>query len=288
MRIDVACDTPDILGESPVWSVAEQALYWIDVRAPALHRLTPGNGRIESWPLPEVVGSAVLRASGGLVLALRSGLFAFDPASGALSLLLPVDEGHEGNRLNDAKVDRRGNLWFSTMWDFGLHATGALYRLDAGLRLETVRQGVRVPNAICFSPEGGTAYFADTPTRRIEAAPVGSSGLVGPWRVLDAGEGVPGNPDGATVDAEGFVWNARYGGGAIARYAPDGRLDRVVALPVGQPSACAFGGPDLATLYVTTARQKLSPQDLAAQPLAGCLLALRPGVAGLPERGFGG
>lgn len=287
MQIEIFSDTPDMLGESPVWSQAEAALYWIDVRAPALHRRGL-SGLTTSWTLPEIVGSVVLRASGGLVLGLKSGLFAFDPADGGLRPLLPFAEGHEGNRLNDAKVERQGRLWCSTMWDFGLHATGALYCVDRDLGLSTVRRDVRVPNAISFSPDGRWAYFADTPTRRLERVPAGDRGAFGAWEVLNEGAGVPGNPDGATVDADGFIWNARYGGGALARFAPDGRLDRLVDLPVSQPSSCAFGGPDLDILFVTTSRQKLAPEVLAREPLAGHVLALRPGVRGLPEVEFGG
>ena len=280
---------PDSLGESPVWSVREQALYWIDVRAPALRRLDPADGTIEAWALSEVVGSVMLRGSGGVILALRSGLHAFDPdADAAPAMLVPFDEGHEGNRLNDAKVDRGGRIWCSTMWDFGGRTTGSLYRVDHDLAVTRVRSDITIPNALGFSPDGATVHFADTPTRLLEAADLDADGMPGPWRTLDDGAGVPGNPDGASVDAQGGVWNARYGGSAIARFHPDGRLDRVIDLPVSQPSACAFGGTDLATLYVTTSRQGLSDADLAREPLAGHLLALRPGATGLAEPMFGG
>jgi sugar lactone lactonase YvrE len=290
-KIEIAAfsDAYDQLGESPVWSEAEAALYWIDLRAPALRRRVLASGAETHWPpLPELVGSAALRRRGGLVLGLKSGLFGFEPHTGALSRLLAFGEPHEGNRANDARVDRMGRLWCTTMWDFGLHATGSLYRVDADLRFAALRGDLRIPNGLCVSPGGDTLYFCDTPTRRIEAAALDAEGRPGPWRVLAEADDTPGNPDGATVDAEGFIWNARYGGGTLARFAPDGRLDRLVRLPVSQPSSCAFGGPDLGTLFVTTARQKLSPEALAAEPLAGRVLMLDVGVKGLPEPAFAG
>lgn len=279
----------DILGESPVWCSRERRLLWVDVRAPALRRLNPESGDVESWPLPEVTAAVLLRESGGVILALKSGLHAFDPGTAQLSSLLPIHEGHAENRLNDAKCDRRGRIWFSTMWDFGRRATGALYRLQPDLTVDKVRSDVTIPNAIAFAPDDRTIYFADTPTRRLEAAAFDvRSGEVGPWRVLADESAAPGKPDGATVDAEGFVWNARFGGGCLARFAPDGRLDRLVPLPVSQPTSCAFGGADLATLYVTTATQALDAATLGRQPLAGHVLALDVGVSGLPEPAFAG
>lgn len=152
-----------------------------------------------------------------------------------------------------------------------------------------MRTGIGIPNAIAFSPDGRTMYFADTQNGCIERAEYDqATGEVGAWRLHVAADAVPGRPDGAAVDAAGYLWNARYGGGCVARFAPDGRLDRMVPLPVSQPTSCAFGGPALATLFVTTARQRLSASVLAAQELAGSLLAFEPGVAGLPEPAFAG
>lgn len=277
------------LSESPVWSAREQRLYWIDVRAPELWRLDPVTGATESWRLPEVVGAVMLRAAGGVVLGLKSGLFLFDPDTQALGSLLPVDEGYPENRLNDSKCDRQGRLWFSTMWDFAKQTSGSLYRLSAALELETVRTQVTVPNAVAFSPEGDTIYFTDTRKPWIEAAPLDvATGAVGAWRNLAGSEGVPGLADGATVDAEGYLWNARFGAGLLARFAPDGRLDRLVSIPAAQPTSCAFGGAGLDTLYVTTANRGMSEADLEANPLAGAILAVDVGVRGIAEPEFAG
>jgi sugar lactone lactonase YvrE len=188
-------------------------------------------------------------------------------------------------RLNDAKADAAGVLWFGTMRDFGADDGGGLWRLAPGGAPEQVRRGVRVPNAIAFAADGGL-FFCDTRAGTIDRARRHGDRLA--WSPFADAAVAPGAPDGATVDAEGLLWNARWGGGALARIAPDGTLDRLVALPVTNPTSCAFGGPGLATLYVTTARQGLSPERLAAEPLAGALLALDVGTAGVREPAFAG
>ncbi|MBS7707798.1 SMP-30/gluconolactonase/LRE family protein [Chelatococcus asaccharovorans] len=278
----------DTLGESPVWSVAEEALYWVDIRAPSLCRLA-GSGVVTRWPLPELVGAVMLRQAGGLILGLKSGLHAFTIATGRLEPLLPVDEGHAGNRINDSRCDRQGNIWFTTMWDFGRERTGSVYRVDRHLALTRVLDGLTVPNALCFSPGGDRAYIADSAVGAIDCLELGAEEGVSHRRCafVPAGE-VAGKPDGATVDAEGFIWNARFGAGLLARFSPDGRLDRLVPLPVSNPTSCSFGGADLGTLFITTATQGLSPAQRAAEPLAGAVLAFEPGVRGLAEPAFAG
>ena len=287
--IRVAAATGDVLGESPCWVAATGHLYWVDLRRPALHRLDPATGIVESWPMPEVIGAVVPRASGGVVVALKHGVHAFDPGRGTLSPIAIVEEGPPGNRLNDAKCDARGRLLCGSMWDYGLQRTGGLHRVHPSGAVERIRGEVTVANAIAFAPDGRTLYFADTRRGDIERAGYDpATGAVGPWSPFAAAGAAPGHPDGATVDAEGFLWNARYQGSCLARFSPDGRLDRIVALPVSQPTSCAFGGPGLRTLYVTTATQKLDAGRLAAEPLAGSLLALEVGVAGREEPGFAG
>ncbi|MDX8503503.1 SMP-30/gluconolactonase/LRE family protein [Mesorhizobium sp. VK4C] len=288
-RFEVAARTGDTLGESPTWHPHAGELFWVDLRRPCLHRLQPGSGTLTSWPMPDVVGSVVPRATGGVVVALRHGLHAFDPNTGQLSKLATVEYGPPQHRLNDMKCDPAGGIVCGSMWDYGLHASGALYRVDAKGRPTLLRARVAVPNALAFSPDGRTLYFADTRKGDIERADFDpADGRVGEWSLFAGGQAAPGRPDGATVDAEGFLWNARYQGGALARFAPDGTLDRLVRLPVTQPTSCAFGGEGLRTLYVTTATQTLNETERAQQPLAGSLLALDVGVAGLPEPMFAG
>lgn len=288
-NIIVAANSGDVLGESPSWLASEQCLYWIDLRAPALRRLDPASGTVESWAMPDLIGAVVGRRSGGLVVAVRHALLGFDPRDGEFVAIANVEDGPPDNRLNDAKCDPAGRIFCGSMWDFGLRTTGGLYRVDMTGAVTQLRSGVTVANAIAFAPDGRTLYFTDTRQGAIEQADYDpATGEIGPWRRFAAADAAPGRPDGATVDADGYLWNARYQGGCLARFAPDGRLDRLVELPVSQPTSCAFGGPDLRTLYVTTARQKLSAEALGAEPLAGALLALDVGVAGLVEPLFAG
>jgi sugar lactone lactonase YvrE len=174
------------------------------------------------------------------------------------------------------------------MDDVGRGDVGALYRLDKDGSFNPIISPVTIPNSLAWSPDGGTMYFSDTTSGTILAYDFDTNaGLPSRPRVFAKVEG-PGTPDGSTVDAEGFLWNAEYDGWKITRYAPDGRIDRVVALPLRRPTCCAFGGPDLTTLFVTTASQKLTPEERAGQPLAGALLALEVGVRGIAEPAYGG
>jgi sugar lactone lactonase YvrE len=175
------------------------------------------------------------------------------------------------------------------MWDYGRRSTGSLYRLDADLRFERVLGGLTIPNAVCFSPQGDRVYVADTVVGSIDVLEIDcETGRVRSRLPFVKAGAVPGKPDGATVDEHGFVWNARFGAGLIARFAPDGTLDSTIKLPVSQPTSCAFGGEDLGTLFITTATQNLSSTARLAQPLAGLVLATRPGIRGVPEPMFAG
>lgn len=279
-------DTLDILGESAVWCALTHRLYWVDIRAPALRRFDPATGEIRTWQMPDLCAAVMLSSDHRLVLAMRTGLCVFDPVSAAMQPLFAPEPESLGNRLNESKCDRQGRLWIGTMRDYGLAVTGALYRIDRALTCKRVLHDITVPNATCWSPDDRTMYFADTPDGRIRAYDFDAdTGSLGAMRVLHDG-GLRGRPDGATVDAAGCVWNARYDGGCVARITPDGRVDRIVELPASRVTSCALGGPSLRTLYVTTARQKLTAAELAAQPAAGGLFAIDVGGAGLPEPRF--
>ena len=277
----------DTLGESPVWCSREQALFWVDIRAPAVCRLDAASGAVQRFVLPDLCGGVALGQDGSLVLAMRTGLVVFDRATHASRALLQPEPEALGNRLNESRCDRRGRLWVGSMRDYGAATTGALYRVTPDLRCDRVLADITVPNAFCWSPDDRTMYFADTRDGRLRAyAFHADDGRLGAMRVLVEADALPGRPDGAAVDADGCIWSARYEGGCVARVTPAGRVDRVVALPATRVTACTFGGPDLRTLYVTTARQKLSDEQLAAQPLAGALFALRVDTPGLPEPRF--
>jgi sugar lactone lactonase YvrE len=286
VRVAAAC--ANMLGESPVWSAREKALYWTDIRAPALYRLSAA-GKVDRWEMPELAGSVVLNGPGGVIVGLQSGLDAFDPDTATFRRLLAFAGGHSDDRTNDARCDAQGRLWFTRMRDFGGASTGGLYRMDLAGEAVQLVAGVTIPNAICFSPDGRRFHFADTPNESLDAFELAEDGVSVRHvaTVIPPGR-VPGRPDGATVDAEGYIWNARFGGGCVVRSAPDGSGHVVYPLPVSRPTSCSFGGEKLDRLFVTTARQGLDEAGLAAEPLAGCLLVIEPGISGLAEPAFAG
>jgi sugar lactone lactonase YvrE len=288
MQVRRIGDTIDILGEGPVWDVQEQAFYWLDIRGCLVRRYDWSSGRTQSWTLPEMVGSLAIRERGGLLLAMRSSISFFDPATGALERVAAPEAGRENMRFNDGKCDRQGRFWSGTMNDLVREPSGTLYRLDPQRGCVAQFNGLRTPNSLAWSPDGRIMYFADSRSQVIHAYPYEpATGELGAPRVFHTVE-PPAIPDGATVDAEGFVWSALYGGSRVVRIAPDGRVDRTIELPVEQPTSCQFAGPNLDVLFITTARQRLTQEQLAQQPLAGALLAADVGVRGLPETRYRG
>ena len=274
----------DILGESPIWSEQEQALYWIDIRLPALRRLHLASARVDTWALPELVGSIAFTTDARLLVALADSLSLFDGETGALEPIATLPRRIEGHRFNDGRCDRQGRFWVGTMHNLTRAPEGVLYRFDAGQRrLHEVASGICIPNSLAWSPDGSTMYFADSLQYTIYAHDYdAASGTMGARRVFARTE-PPAFPDGSAVDAQGFLWNAEFNGGRVVRYAPDGSIDRVIALPVPRPTCCTFGGPDLDVLYITTASQQMTAAERLALPLAGALLRLDAGVRGLPE-----
>lgn len=277
------------LGESPVWSVDEGVLYWVDVRAPEIHCFDPASGEHRKWDMPAQVGSIGLAQGGRLIAALRSGFHFFDPASGKLVPILDPEANKPETRLNDGKVDRAGRFWCGSMADPDRAPVGVLYRLEASGACVATEDGITIPNALCWSPDDRVMYFADSLERVIRVYDFdAAAGTMSNRRVFAEVAAADGVPDGATVDAEGYLWSAHMRGGRVTRYAPDGRIDRVITLPCENATSCCFGGPDLDVLYITTARQRLTDDELANQPLAGSLFAAKVGVKGLPEPRFAG
>ncbi len=277
----------DILGESPLWDERTQALYWVDIRRPAIRRLRPASEQVETWSLPELVGCIALVDDGRLLVAMGDELSLFDPAGGGFEHLARLPQRIDGHRFNDGRCDRQGRFFVGTMHNVTRAPEGVLYRLDGRGPLVPVLDGLCIPNSLAWSPDGATMYFADSLKHAVSAYDYDTAcGLPGPPRVFASTE-PPGFPDGATVDEEGFLWSAQFKASRVVRYAPDGRIDRVLPMPVDKPTAAAFGGPDLDTLYITTASQAMSPAEMAAQPLAGALLSCKPGVRGLREPRFG-
>jgi sugar lactone lactonase YvrE len=282
-------DARALLGESPVWDAKAQALYWLDILGPALHRFDPATRRDTAWPMAELVAALVLRRSGGLVVGLRDRFAGFDPRDGSLRPLATLAPMPASARINDARCDDAGRLWSGTM-DMGVRPDrGALFRVAADASVTRVLHPVTLSNGLGWSPDGRTMYFTDTAARAILAFDFDpAAGTIANRRVFATVPERAGRPNGLAVDSDGGVWSVRSDGWRIVRYRPDGRLEREIVLPVPRPTGIAFGGRDLDTLYIASARVRLPIDVLEEAPLSGGLFAFKPGVRGLPEGRFAG
>lgn len=279
-----------LLGESPLWHPDEQVLYWCDIPGRALNRWDPVTGRHQTWGFEAEPSCCVPLLGGGLLLAMRDGIWRFDVASGQRRCVAEPPYDPATQRFNDGKVDACGRFWIGTI-DDRRRPDAALYRLDQG-RVQRMADGITVSNGLAFSPDGCTMYWADTKAHAVYAfdvdVDVGGLSRRRVFRQFDSrADGQPlqtygGRPDGAAVDAEGAYWVAMFEGQRLLRLAPDGSILAELRLPVRCPTMPCFGGADLKTLYITTAREHRPTDELAAQPLAGCVLQLRVAVAGLP------
>jgi sugar lactone lactonase YvrE len=276
------------VGENPLFDADLQRLYWIDVRdTPAIHARDLPDGREHRWPMAEDIGSIALAGRGRLLAALRSGFAFFFIDDGRLEPIVDPEPDRPRNRLNDGRCDAAGRYWCGSMNPDSGTADGSLYVLDRTLTVRKVRDGYFTPNGMTWSADGRTMFVADTRRGLIQQHDFdAASGALGEPRLFADFGSQPGGPDGATVDAEGGLWWALFDGGCIVRFAPGGHLHKVVRVPVDKPTACAFGGRDGRTLFVTTASRALGPTGLQAQPLAGRVLALDVGVAGVPPTAF--
>ena len=282
-------DAKNKLGEGPVWDMRQQALYWVDIEGRLLQRFTPATGEVESWTMPERIACFALREKGGLIVAFASGLAFYDLESGKIDWIAKPEAQIPTNRFNDGKCDRKGRFWAGTMNERAGEHSGALYRVDLDLTVHKILDGIGISNSTVWNQANDTFYFADTLDSAIFRFDYDheTGALSNRSQIVDLnGTGI--GPDGSTIDTEGFLWNAQWDGWRLARYAPNGRLDRIVGLPVRKPTSCMFGGPDLRTLYVTSAIWDQTPGDLIGQPYAGGLFALDVGVGGTPEPRFAG
>jgi len=272
------------LGECPVWSGAEQTLYWVDINAPSLNRFDPATGQNTVMAMPESIGCFALRPSGGFVVALRSGIWTAS-SSGILErkiVAAPYDPTR--HRFNDGRCDRQGRFFAGSMNEKRDTSSSALYRLDGDGALIEVVGGIMVANGLAWSPDGKTMYHADTPTHTVRMFDYDvSTGTPANPRILSRWMGETDRPDGATVDSDGNYWSAFYRGGKVVQISPSGSLIAEYSVPAMCPTMCAFGGPDLRTLYVTTARQMREPDELARLPQSGGIFSMRVDVPGLPE-----
>jgi sugar lactone lactonase YvrE len=289
VEMECVADAKSIVGESPLWSAAEQCVYFVDIPQRQLHRLSLSNMLLESFTTPDIVTAVALRRGGGLILTFERTLAFFDPGKKSFAATMAMTTEPTGNRFNDGKCDRQGRFWSGTMckteWD---EPCGSLYRIGADRTATRLVSGIRCSNGLGWSPDSRTFYFAESFAHTIYAFDFeAQSGVISGRRVfatLDPASGA--FPDGLTVDAEGHVWNAQPVFGRLVRYDPDGRIDRIVETPVSRCTSCTFGGDDLGTMYVTSARDSLTAEELIEEPLAGGLFAFRPGVTGIAETPF--
>lgn len=283
--IDSRCE----LGEGPFWHPLQERLFWFDIINKTLFSATAGGIMVDRFTFDATVTAAGVIDADNLAIASAAGIFKLTLSTDTRELLIPLEPDSTITRTNDGRVNPAGGFWIGTMGlkDPGTVAAGSLYQVRAG-SVSKLLSSLYIPNATCFSPDGRTAYFADTIEGVIRTVAIDpDTGLPnGPWRVLVDKDVIAGEPDGAIVDSEGFLWSARWQGNAVVRIAPDGRVDRVVRLPVSRVTCPAFGGKDLKTLYITTAREGMTAEELRSEELAGSVFAIGVDVPGQPEQLF--
>ncbi len=277
------------LGEGPLWSARDQAIYWTDIKARKINRYRLADGATHSWDMPDTIGWAIERRSKpGFVAGLAHAVVEVTLEPFAVTHRCAIEADKPANRLNDAKADAKGRIWFGTMHNPEQTGSGAFYRLDPDFSVHEVDRGYIVANGPTFSPDGEIVYHTDSSARAIYRLDVRADGSLANKRLFARFTEEEGYPDGMTTDREGCLWVAHWGGWRITRFRPDGTRDRVVPMPVSQVTSCTFGGDRLDRMFVTSARIGLSEAQLAREPLAGGLFEIDPGTTGLPTQQFAG
>ncbi|MEJ8846681.1 SMP-30/gluconolactonase/LRE family protein [Variovorax rhizosphaerae] len=287
--VRVVVQARDQLGETPLWCPRSEKIWWIDIERPRLQSFDEHTGQHEVHRFDSTfLGSLALHRRGGFVVALDNSLHRFDPANASLEHIVDVEPAGKGTRLNDGRCDRRGRLWIGTMDAAIQQPLGSFYRVSPSGSVQWLFDDIIVTNSVATSPDDRTLYMSDTRRFKIWAFDLDpDEGVLTNRRVFADYSNDKGRPDGAVVDSDGCLWNAVFAGHRVIRYTPAGKVDRVIELPVTHPTCVCFGGPELRTLYITTATKMITPAVLANEPLAGALLAVEVGVQGLPEPMFG-
>lgn len=289
MDAELVLDVRAELGESPVWDDRRERLVFVDIMHGRVHEFDPRSLATRVHEIGQPVGAVALSERGDWILAARDGFFRCDPESGAVSLIAAVEADLAGNRMNDGAVDARGRFWAGTMATIGAREAGCLYRLDPDGSVHPMLAPVSTSNGIDWSPDGRRMYYVDTPLGRIDVFTFDlASGEISDRRTFVNVPAAAGQPDGLIVDADGFVWLSLWQGSAIHRYTPAGRLHRVINLPVSLVTKCAFGGPALDELFITTARIGLHEEPSASYSPAGGIFRARPGVFGRKVHRYAG
>ena len=277
------------LGEGPLWVARENAVYWVDIFKHHVHRLSLSDGAKTTWSFDQEVTSLAERDQGGFVGTVRDGFAFIDFEATSYEPIALPEADISGNRFNDGKVDGNGRFWAGTMDEKAEAESGSLYRLDADLGVHKMDDKYIIDNGPAFTVDGKTMYHTDTVKQVVYAFDCNEAGDVSNKRefirFVDEAEG---KPDGMTVDSENCIWLCHFGGARITRYSPEGKVLRVVSMPVPNITSCTFAGPNLDTLYITTARALISDEEIENYPLAGSLFSLKPGVSGLPTPLFAG
>jgi len=278
--IDSRCE----LGEGPIWHPLQDRLFWFDILNKTLYSATAGGIMVDRFTFETAVSAAGVIDADNLAIASSVGIYRLNIKTDTRELIAPLEADIPGNRSNDGRVGPSGAMWIGTMAmkDPNTAASGGLYHVRGGT-VTKLRDGIQVPNATCFSPDGRKAYFTGGANLIQSVSIDPKTGLPnGPWQDFVRIEGTPA-PDGAVIDSEGFMWNAHWRGHCVVRYSPQGKVDRIVKVPVLQPTCPVLGGKDLKTLYITSAREGMTPEQLAAEPLSGSVFAIDVDVPGLPE-----
>jgi L-arabinonolactonase len=275
------------LGEGIIWDAASACVWWTDIDGSKLYRYQSEDKQLDHWTTPERLGSfALVSDSEFLICGFASGFAYFNPHSGELQWLEKIEQNNPGTRLNDGRADRQGRFWAGSMVESGDRGAGALYCFDQQLQVASKVSGLTISNGLCWSPDSTVMYHTDTPSRRINAYDFdAATGAIANQRCLVRTEKGC-FPDGSSVDAEGYIWNAQWGASQVVRYSPEGEVDFVLPLPVSQPTCVAFGGPKLDRLFVTSATQGFDEQTLSAEPEAGNVLVFQTNISGIADARF--
>jgi sugar lactone lactonase YvrE len=276
--------TKNELGEGPLWSNKEGALYWVDIEGEKFHRYTVSADKIDTFSVGQPIGCLAFREKGGLIMALRDGIGYWDWSSQEIELIVNSEDDRQGVRFNDGKVDSQGRFWAGTL---GVDDQNKLYRLDPDLSIQVMETGITISNGIGWSPDDKIMYYTDSPLRVIYAYDFDrDTGSIENRREFVRAPLSEGFPDGLAVDSQGFIWSAQWDGWKVVRYDPDGNIERTIPVPVQRPTSCAFGGPNLDQLFITSARTGLSETEQREQILAGDLFFIQLDIEGQPVNEF--
>ncbi|MCB9460563.1 MAG: SMP-30/gluconolactonase/LRE family protein [Anaerolineaceae bacterium] len=278
-----------ILGEGPVWHSDEQKLYWVDIKGKAIHTYQPDSGSHHVFQFGEYIAALAIRRQGGFIVAGQKHLHSWDGHSETLTPIIEVEPDLPENRFNDGAVDKQGRFWIGTMPDIERTPTGNLYRLDPDLTLHHMVSGVYISNGIGWPLDDHIMYYTDSIPKAIYTYDFdAATGSISNRGYFLHTPDLPGVPDGMTVDSENHIWTARWDGYNVTRYSPEGEVVQVIDLPTAHITSVTFGGPDLRDLYITSAKDELTADQLANEPMAGDLFRVRVDVPGQPEPRFAG